>query len=112
PPAIGRHDRCIYAIFYSASEQAPRPDGLLTHWTVGRSASIGAMFTRIKAQKLLFPRETECGSYLDEFAAVYGEYDDANRTIKYSHPESQPDDAVHATNYALLVATHEFHHRP
>jgi hypothetical protein len=36
------------------------------------------------------------------------EYDDINRTVKYSHPETHPDDAMHATNYALQVAVYAF----
>jgi hypothetical protein len=31
------------------------------------------------------------------------EYDDHNRTVRYSHPQTQQDDALHATNYALLL---------
>jgi hypothetical protein len=81
-------------------------------WTVGRSASIGNLFARVKSQKISFPRETDCGSYLDEFAAVIAEYDDTNRTVSYSHPESQQDDAMHACNYALLVATYLHNYRP
>jgi hypothetical protein len=46
------------------------------------------------------------GSYLDEFACEIAEYDELNRTVKYTHPETMQDDALHATNYALLVGTH------
>jgi hypothetical protein len=50
----------------------------------------------------------ECGAYLDEFACEFAEYDDINRTIRYSHPQTQPDDALHATNYALLLGVKAF----
>jgi len=58
----------------------------------------------VKKQTILFPRVDQCGSFLSEFACEVAEYDDLNRTVKYSHPETQPDDALHATNYALQVA--------
>lgn len=98
----------LCAIIYSAADHQPRKDGVLVKWTVNRSASIGVVFSRIKKQQMLFPRVAECGSLLDEFAAEIAEYDDINRSLKYSHPESQQDDALHATNYALLLATRIF----
>ena len=56
----------------------------------------------------MFPSVDETGSYLDEFACEVAEYDDINRTVHYSHPETQQDDAMHATNYALLVGIRLF----
>ncbi len=99
----------LYAILYSAADHPPRADGILTKWTVNRSASLGVVLSRVKKQQILFPRWEDSGSYLDEFAAEVAEYDDENRTIRYSHPETQPDDALHATNYALLVAVKAFY---
>lgn len=101
-------DARLFAIFYSAAGQPPQRDGVLAKWTVGRSATIGGLFSRVKARKILFPRREECGRLLDEFVCEVAEYDDVNRTIKYSHPETQLDDALHATNYALQVATFNF----
>ena len=97
--------RGLCAIVYSASDHEPRRDGVLIKWTVNRTASIGVLFSRIKMQKILFPRKEVCGSLLDEFACETAEYDSTMRTIQYVHPESQQDDALHATNYALLLAT-------
>jgi hypothetical protein len=94
-----------YAILYSASDQEPFQDGQLWKWTVNRSGSIGTLFARIKKRLLVFPQVADCGSFLDEFVCELVEYDDLNRTIKYSHPPTQPDDTLHATtNYAQLVA--------
>ena len=102
----------LYAVLYSASDQEPRQDGSLWKWTVNRSASIGAVFSRIKKQLLQFPRAQDCGGFLDEFTCELAEYDDYSRTIKYTHPETQQDDALHATNYAQLVALRwAFSHR-
>jgi hypothetical protein len=95
----------LSAILYSTSEQEPRQDGVLMKWTVNRSATIGVLFSRVKKEMLLFPRVADCSGFLDEFACETAEYDDINRSVRYSHPEGQQDDALHATNYALLVAT-------
>lgn len=99
----------LYAIYYSQTDHEPRQDGALWKWTVNRTATIGVLFSRIKRQALSFPCSADCGSFLDEFACEIAEYDDINRTTKYTHPSPQQDDALHATNYALLVATRGYH---
>ena len=95
----------LHGILYSTSAQEPRRDGALWQWTVNRSASIGTVFSRVKKGTLRFPCVGDCGSFLDELQCEVADYDDINRTIKYTHPETQPDDGLHATNYALLIGT-------
>lgn len=94
----------LYAIVYTNSDLPPRQNGVLWDWSVHRSASIGNLFSRIKLKRISFPRLEDCASFLEEFACEVVVHDDHNRTIKYTHPESQPDDALHSTNYALLMA--------
>lgn len=94
----------MYAINYGSSRQEPRQDGMLWKWMIDRSASIGAVFSRVKKQMLFFPRLADSSSYLNEFACEVAEYNDETRSIQYSHPETMQDDALHATNYALAVA--------
>ena len=105
---LGRDSVRLVAVLYSAAGQEPTRDGALVKWTVNRSATIGALFTRVKKQSLVFPRAEASGSFLDEFACEVAEYDDINRTVRYSHPQTQPDDALHATNYALLLGIRRF----
>jgi hypothetical protein len=81
----------------------PEQEGTLWKWTVSRSASIGNVFGRVKKRMLLFPSVRDSGTFLDEFACEVAEYDDYDRSIRYSHPETLPDDCLHATNYALLL---------
>lgn len=112
PAALESRRRAYFglsAILYSASQQPPRREGILTKWTVNRSATIGALLSRVKKKPILFPRADQCGTFLDEFACEVAEYDDVNRTLKYSHPETKPDDAMHATNYEFHLAYHIFH---
>ena len=41
---------------------------------------------------------------MDEFTCEVAIYDDEMRTVKYTKPETLKDDALHATNYAQLLA--------
>ena len=49
------------------------------------------------------PRIRASDSFLDEFTCEIAEYDDYSRTIRYTYPDNQMDDALHATNYAQLA---------
>jgi hypothetical protein len=99
----------LYAIYYSAADQDPVRDGALTKWTVNRSASIATLFSRIKKRQILFPRVVECGTFLDEFTCVYRVYDEEMKRIRFTKPETFKDDALHATNYAELLALRRLH---
>ena len=95
----------LFAMFYSAGDQQPRQyKGRLWTWTIGRTPSIGMVFTRIKKQRIQFPRVEDCSSFLDEIWCETAEYDDHNRTIRYTHPETQQDDTLHALNYVATLA--------
>jgi hypothetical protein len=98
-----------YAIFYSTTDQTPVRDGALLKWTVHRSSTIGTLFARIKKRLLLFPQLSESGPYLDDFVCEYAVYDDEMRTVRYSKPKTLQDDALHATNYAQLLALRMLH---
>ena len=98
----------LFAILYSSADHEPRQDGCMMQWTVNRSASIAVLYSRIKKRQMIFPRVNQCGSFLDEFAVELAEYDDITRTVRYTHPDGMQDDAVHATNYALIVALRNF----
>lgn len=95
----------LYAMLYSSTNSEPYQDGMLWKWQIGRTASIGYLFSYIHKKKIRFPRLIDSGTFLNEFACEVAEYDDKNRCITFTHPETQPDDALHATNYALQMAT-------
>jgi hypothetical protein len=95
----------LYAMYYSVSDQAPRQyKGRLWNWTIGRTASIAMVFTRVKKKRISFPRIEDCSSFVDEIWCEVAEYDDHHRTIKYTHPETQQDDTLHAINYGAVLA--------
>jgi hypothetical protein len=97
--------RGLYAILYSVADQQPQQyKGRLWNWTIGRTPSLGMVFTRIKTQRIHFPRLADSSSFLSEIYCETAEYDDHHRSIKYTHPETQPDDTLHAINYAATLA--------
>lgn len=97
----------LYAITYS-HDREPSQDGVLWKWPIGRSDSIGLVFSRIKRRSLLFPKLSDFAPFLAEFTCEVAEYDPVMRAIKYTHPETMQDDVLHATNYALALATYVF----
>jgi len=102
----------FYAINYSQSNQNPVQHGALWHWTVDRSGTIGTLFGRIKNRQLRFPSVAETGSFLDEFVCEVAIYDNEMRSVRYSKPDNQRDDALHATNYAEIVGLRMLHAVP
>ena len=94
----------FWAIHYSAADQEPIANGDLTQWTVNRTASIGTLFMRIKLGQIRFPRVADSGSFLDEIASEVVQYDDLSRSFKYMRTPGQRDDALHACNYAHVLA--------
>jgi hypothetical protein len=94
----------LYAIHYSCSDTGPVQEGALWRWTIDRTRSLGAVFARIKRRTLVLPSLAACDPFLEDFLCELAEFDDHSRTIRYTHPETQTDDALHATNYALALA--------
>jgi len=102
----------LYAMFYSTADQQPRQyKGRLWNWTIGRTPSIGMVFMRVKKNRIHFPRLADSSSFLSEIWCETAEYDDHNRSIKYSHPETQPDDTLHSINYAAAIARTALDHQ-
>lgn len=97
--------RMLYAVNYSATDAEPaRSKGRLWRWTVSRSASLGMVFTRIRSRRIRIPRLESCAGFLAEIWCETAEYDGQQRTIRFTHPEEQNDDTLHALNYAVLQA--------
>ena len=69
------------------------------------------VFVRIKKARIQFPRLWDCSSFLPEIWCETAEYDDHNRSIRYRHPETQPDDTLHSINYAAVLARMTLEHR-
>jgi hypothetical protein len=104
----------LYGIVYSEHDHEPVQDGTLWMWTVNRSSSIGLLYSLVRKGLIVFPPVNQCGWFLDELACELAEYDDEKRRIRYTRPESQRDDALHATNYAIVLLNRwlDYAHRP
>jgi hypothetical protein len=96
--------RRLFGVLYSAADQAPQcHGGRLYRWTVARSPALGTLFSRIKSRMLVLPRLADTMPFIDDLCCEVAKYDNYQRTIRYTHPDTQPDDAVHALNYAALL---------
>ncbi|MFZ5832241.1 MAG: hypothetical protein ACOY3P_19320, partial [Planctomycetota bacterium] len=103
PPLAG-----LYAVAYGTADQPPRHyQGRYWNWMIGRTPSIGMLMSNIKKRWIQLPQKEECGSFLDEICCEVAEYDDASRSMKYTHAENQPDDTLHALNYAATAAFYQ-----
>jgi hypothetical protein len=98
-----RYRASLYAIVYSECNQEPMQDGTLWTWTIDRSSSIGLLYSLVRKKYIVFPQVADCSWYLDEMACELAEYDEERRRIRYTKPLDQRDDALHATNYAMLL---------
>jgi len=95
----------FYAMIYTVSDSQPAQwKGRLWTWSIGRTPSIGMVFSRIHKQRLLLPRLEDSSSFIDEICCEVAEYDDQKRTIKYTHPATMPDDTLHSLNYLAVIA--------
>lgn len=99
----------LYALNYSETDGRPAQDGILWKAAIARTGSIGHLIACIQKRKVRFPRLEDCRPFLADFAAEVAEYDDQRRAIKYTHATTQPDDVLHAANYALQIVTWGFH---
>jgi hypothetical protein len=61
------------------------------------------VFVRIKKGRLHLPCLAECASFVDEIWFEVAEYDSQERSLRYTHAETQRDDTLHALNYASTL---------
>jgi len=96
----------LYGMQYAATDHAPKPyRGRCHSWIIARSPSIGAVFHRIKQRRIALPQLEQSSPFLREIYCETADYDAQNRSIKYLHPETQPDDTLHAINYFNALAS-------
>jgi hypothetical protein len=100
----------LYGMQYAATDHAPKPyRGRCLSWIIARSPSIGAVFHRIKQRRIALPQLEQSAPFLREIYCETADYDAQNRSVKYIHPETQPDDTLHAINYLNALANLWYH---
>jgi hypothetical protein len=92
--------------FYSSSSQKPRirwnKQGKF--YTINRQATMADVFNHIKRGEMLFPRWEDFEPFARDFLCIFPDFHDSSRIMYFNHPAEIPDDAMHSTNYAFLVA--------
>ena len=99
----------ITGVQYGNTDDQARPDGILLHRQIHRSKWIGGLIGRIKEKMISFPCEPDSRELLTQIVCEQAEFDDQTRMVRYSHPDGQSDDLLHALVYLLAgaVAAHE-----
>jgi hypothetical protein len=73
-------------------------------YTLHRTTCMSRVINGIKRNQFRFPRWELWRPFAQDMLNVQVEYDDKKRVMKYTHREDAPDDAFHATMYAMLSA--------
>ena len=69
-------------------------------YTLNRSQVLDDLFSKIRKQKIVFPRWEDTKQFAEDFLNMQIEYDEERNTVKYIN--IGPDDAVHATLFATV----------
>jgi hypothetical protein len=62
------------------------------------------LFYDMKHGNLLFPKWGQFEPYSKDILAIYAEYNEYRKEMKYDHRSSDPDDFFHSMLFAKLVA--------
>jgi len=79
-------------------------DHLGFRYQLNRNLIISEMFYSLKKQEIMFPSWAQIEPYAKDLLAVYVEYSEFQRQMKYDHRPSDPDDALHSLVYARQAA--------
>jgi hypothetical protein len=78
-------------------------DVKMMRWKVHRTAVMSAIFEAIKKGKAEFPKWDEFKKpFAEDFTAIYSEYNDTLRMVKYDHKAGTPDDSFHSFLFCWL----------
>jgi len=69
-----------------------------------RNLMISEFFYALKNGQIRFPCWKEFEPFAKDFLAIYTEYVEFQRMIKYDHRPSDPDDSFHSAHYCYLAA--------
>ena len=75
-----------------------------TRFIVSRTRTLDLVFNRIKKKLYEFPSHPVIKPFADDIFNMYKQYDSNNKTSKYIHAGSGPDDFLHLLNYFGIIA--------
>lgn len=79
-------------------------DPLGYRYHLARNFMLSELFFDLKNGLIRFPRWQQIEPYAKDILAVYAEYNEYRREVKYDHRPSDPDDFLHSLHYARLTA--------
>lgn len=85
-------------------KQRMKWDPLGFRFHLQRNFMMSEFFYDMKHGHVVFPRWAQIEPYAKDILAIFAEYVEYRREIKYDHRPSDPDDSFHSMHYAKLAA--------
>jgi hypothetical protein len=85
-------------------KQRMKWDPLGFRYHLQRNFMMSELFFDMKHGFIQFPRWTQIEPYAKDILAIYAEYVEFRREIKYDHRPTDPDDFFHSLHYAKLAS--------
>lgn len=79
-------------------------DAIGSRYHLQRNFLMSEYFFDLKHKFVMFPRWSEFQTFAKDILAIYSEYVEYRREIKYDHSSATPDDAYHSLLYAKLAS--------
>jgi intein/homing endonuclease len=96
--------RVIQFQYLPKLKQRLKWDPLGFRYHLQRNFMMSEFFYDMKNGLVVFPRWQHIETFAKDILAIYAEYVEYRREIKYDHRPSDPDDAFHSMHYAKLAA--------
>ena len=92
---LGHNKVMVYQYLGNLKERI-KWDKIGVRWQLQRNLVMSELFYDMKAGLVTFPRWEEFEPYAKDILAIYSEYSDYARHIRYDHRTSDPDDFFHS----------------
>jgi len=85
-------------------KQVMKWDQIGYRYHIQRNFIMSELFFDLKNKLIHFPRWKETEPFAKDILAIYSEYSEFRREIRYDHRPSDPDDFFHSLNYSKLAS--------
>lgn len=85
-------------------KQRMKYDPIGYRYHIQRNFMMSELFFDMKNKHIQFPRWAQIEPYAKDILAIYAEYVEYRREVKYDHRPSDPDDFFHSLHYARLAS--------
>lgn len=97
-------NRVVQLQYLPKMKERAKYDPIGAKYMLQRNLIISEMFYAIKQKEIIFPAWKEIEPYAKDILAVYSEYVEYQRQMKYDHRPSDPDDFLHSLIYCKQAA--------